>query len=108
MIALFILIFVQFFVSIKLRPYFGRLGWFRASVSAFFAATSALLAVYFFRLDLLGIPASNLNVSKIPALYISLAGLAIFCFLLDLLLIYSAKFLNWLHEFLANFFKNRK
>ena len=108
MIAFLIFAFTHFFISNKLRPYFIRFSFTRSSVSLFFSVTFTLIVVYFFKLDFLGIPASNLNVSKIPAVYIALFISIIMGFLLDLLLIYSAKFLNWLHEFLANFLKNRK
>lgn len=108
MIAFLIFIFVNFFVSRKLQPYFGKFSFTRNLIAGFFGLTSLFVVEYFFKLDLLGIPASNLDVSKIPAVYIALLISIIMGFLLDLLLIYSAKFLNWLHEFLANFFKNRK
>ena len=108
MIAFFIFIFVNFFVSRKLQPYFGKFSFTRNFIAGFFGVTSLLVVMYFLKLDLLGVPASNLDVSKIPAVYIAIGMFIIMGFLLDLLLIYSAKFLNWLHEFLANFLKNRK
>lgn len=113
MIAYVVFIFVMFFMSHKLRPYFGKFIFCKSAVSATVGATVFLFLTYFFEVNFnfFGIFEAKghaIDVPKIIILYISLLIIIILGFFLDLVRICCARCLDWLWEVVSDFFTKKK
>ena len=113
MIACIIFVFITFFISYKLRPYFGRFGFLRGFISLLFSVTVLFALIYFLDMNfnfmgLVKTKSNNINLSKIPIIYITILIFAFLGFIVDLLLIYASKILNWFREKVSDFFENKR
>lgn len=113
MIACIVFIFVTFFMSHKLRPYFGKFIFCKSTVSATIGAIVLLFLTHFLGMNFnfFGIfetRGHSIDVSKIIILCISFLMIIILGFFLDLVRIYCARCLDWLWEVVSDFFTRKK
>lgn len=113
--ATIIIFFLAFYISAKLKELFkNRLSdfcFFRGILSAFVAICVVSFVSYLLNtnMNIFGIIITYdiLNKFNILTFILAFLFLVIISFLLDILIIYSKKILDWMYEALSNLFKNK-
>ena len=101
-----------FFISYKLRSTFGKFGFLRAAFAGVWAWIIIFVLANLLKLDFnfLGFKAeaSKFKIDSLQNFLLVSFFIAIFAFILDLIFLYGAKFLDRLYEHLSNFFSKKK
>lgn len=103
---------VAFFISYKLKSAFGKFGFLRATFTGVLAWIIIFVLANLLKLDFnfLGFKAdaSKFKIDSLQNFLLGSLFIAIFAFILDLIFLYGAKFLDRLYEHLSNFFSKRE
>lgn len=116
MIGFVIFVVLTFYIPSKLSEMFGGklkpYGFLRATFAGVFAWITIFILANLFNLDFnylgLNAEASKFKVSTLPKFLMASLVVAVCAFILDLLFLYGAKFLDWLWEKLSDVFPKKK